>query len=199
MALLKARNALQSGRTLVGHWAGCGNPLMAETVSATCDYDVFVVDCQHGILDASDAMAVLASVRNATPFIRLRDVSPSHIHHSLDAGALGLIAPLINSAEDARAFVEESMYPPLGRRSFGPARASLLSPNYFQEANGLVMCWAMIETAAALKNVKEIAAVEGIDGLFIGPNDLSLSLGVGPSSSPNDPRVIASARIPPLQ
>lgn len=87
-------------------------------------------------------------------------------------------------------------YPPVGSRSFGPVRASLLAPGggYCAEANAAVGCWAMIETAAALSCAGEIAAVEGVEGLFIGPNDLSLALGVPPSSSPTDPRVLASAR-----
>lgn len=108
-SLLKARHALQAGRTIVGHWHGSGSALLAETVDATSDYDVLVIDCQHGLIDAPGAMAVMASVRNATPFIRLRDTTASHIHHALDAGAMGLIAPLINTADDARAFVREAM------------------------------------------------------------------------------------------
>lgn len=229
-ALLKARNALHAGRTIVGHWHGSGCPLLAETVTATSDYDVLVVDCQHGIIDAPAAMAVMASVRNASPFVRLRDTSAAHIHHALDAGAMGLIAPLINTADDARAFVCEAMcgararadsrafraarsparashrarlarvlarrYPPLGSRSFGPVRASLLGlggpGGYFASANESVLCWAMIETAAALHNVEQIAAVPGVHGVFIGPNDLSLSLGVPPSSNPQDPAVLQS-------
>lgn len=107
--LLKARHALQAGRTIVGHWHGSGNALLAETVDATCGYDVVVVDCQHGLIDAALAMSVMASVRNASPFIRLRDTTASHIHHALDAGAIGLIAPLINTPDDARAFVREAM------------------------------------------------------------------------------------------
>jgi hypothetical protein len=111
-----------------------------------------------------------------------------------------VIAPLINSAADAAALVREARYPPLGTRSFGPIRAGLLAPDYFKIANAHVLCWAMIETAAALEQVEAIAAVDGLDGLFIGPNDLSLALGVEPSSAPTDPKVVAgtdAARPPP--
>lgn len=193
-AVSKSRQALAAGRTIVGHWHCSGCPLLAETVSSSADYDVVVVDMQHGIIDATAAMAVLASVRSAAPFVRLRDLAPSHIHHCLDAGALGLIAPLINSVSDAEAFVRESRYPPDGTRSFGPVRAGLLAADYFGQADTTIMRWAMIETKPALDNAKAIAAVDGIDGLFIGPNDLSLALGVGPTSAPTDPCVVDGPR-----
>mmetsp|Transcript_19567 Transcript_19567/g.65733 ORF Transcript_19567/g.65733 Transcript_19567/m.65733 type:complete len:268 (-) Transcript_19567:2053-2856(-) len=189
-ALTRARQLLAGHETLIGHWHCSGSALLAETITAGADYDVLVVDMQHGLIEPACAASVMASTRGAAPFVRLKDCSPAHIHHCLDAGAMGIIAPLINTADDARAMVRESRSPPLGTRSFGPVRAGLLSPNYFEEADAAVMRWAMIETAPALANAAEIAAVEGVDGLFIGPNDLSLALGVPPSSAPTDPRVV---------
>mmetsp|Transcript_19566 Transcript_19566/g.65724 ORF Transcript_19566/g.65724 Transcript_19566/m.65724 type:complete len:301 (-) Transcript_19566:2053-2955(-) len=192
-ALTRARQLLAGHETLIGHWHCSGSALLAETITAGADYDVLVVDMQHGLIEPACAASVMASTRGAAPFVRLKDCSPAHIHHCLDAGAMGIIAPLINTADDARAMVRESRSPPLGTRSFGPVRAGLLSPNYFEEADAAVMRWAMIETAPALANAAEIAAVEGVDGLFIGPNDLSLALGVPPSSAPTDPRVVEGA------
>lgn len=192
--LTKSKQSLQDGKCLVAHWHSSGCPMLAERVTATNDYDVLIVDCQHGPIDVACAAAIMASTRGASPWVRLRDFTPAHIGHLIDAGALGIIAPLIETVDDARELVRASMYPPQGTRSFGPFRAELLAPDYFARANDSIMRWAMIETASAFEARAEIAAVPGIDGLFIGPSDLALALGVSPpSGTPTDARVVAGA------
>jgi 4-hydroxy-2-oxoheptanedioate aldolase len=104
---------------------------------------------------------------------------------ALDAGAYGIICPMISTVADATRFVSACRYPPSGERSFGPARGLLYGgPDYFAHANQEIVTLAMIETAEGLANIEEILEVDGLDGIFIGPNDLSLALGEAPSSDP---------------
>ena len=111
-------------------------------------------------------------------------------------GAAGIIAPMINSGADARAFVDAVKFPPVGRRSWGPVRSAAMvgleGAAYLAHANALNLCLAMIETEEGLGNVDEIAATEGLDGLLIGPNDLSVSLSGGTAVDPSHPKVVAA-------
>lgn len=180
------RNALkdlfEKKQTALGGWCAIGNAYSAE-VLGHCGYDTIVVDLQHGLIFLDQAMAMLAAI-SATPAMPMARVSENHffeINKLLDAGAYGLICPMIDDVEDARRFVSACRYPPAGTRSYGPARGFLYGGmDYYSGANREILTLGMIETPRGLAEVERIAAVEGLDGLFIGPADLSLALGVSP-------------------
>lgn len=155
-------------------------------------YDALTIDIQHGLIDYTTALHMLQAISTTpvTPLVRLTWSDPDIIMKMLDAGAMGLICPMIEHADDCRRFVQASKYPPDGIRSFGPYRPRLLhGANYFEQANRLTKAFAMIETASALDEVESIAAVEHLDGLFIGPYDLSVSLGIASKGDFNHPEL----------
>lgn len=126
----------------------------------------------------------------AAPVVRLPSNEPTMAMKALDAGSYGLICPLVNFADEARAFVAATCYPPDGWRSFGPSRGLLCGgPDYAAEADGTVVWREMVETREGLQAVEAICAVEGLDGIFVGPNDLGLNLGHSASSDPAEPGV----------
>ena len=180
------RNALkdlfEKKQTALGGWCAIGNAYSAE-VLGHCGYDTVVVDLQHGMIFLDQAMTMLAAL-SATPAMPMARVSENHffeINKLLDAGAYGVICPMIDDVEDARRFVSACRYPPAGTRSYGPARGFLYGGmDYYSGANREILTLGMIETPRGLAEVERIAAVEGLDGLFIGPADLSLALGVSP-------------------
>lgn len=159
---------------------------------AHCGYDALTIDIQHGLIDYAMALQMLQAISTTTvtPLVRLTWSDPDVIMKILDAGAMGLICPMIETAEDCRRFVQASKYPPQGIRSFGPYRPRLLhGADYFFTANRMTKALAMIETARALEEVEKIAAVPHLDGLFVGPYDLSVSLGIEPKGDFNDPQL----------
>jgi 4-hydroxy-2-oxoheptanedioate aldolase len=131
------------------------------------------------------------ALTEAVPFVRLADADPLAVTRYLDAGALGLIGPMIEDAAGARAFVAGCRYAPRGNRSYGPMRASLLhGAEYAARANDAVLAFVMIETAAALESLDAILDVEGLDGVYIGPSDLSLALGMTPVPDRDEPEFL---------
>ena len=161
-------------------WLSLPHSLSAE-IMAHQGFDSVTLDLQHGMIDYSDAvpMLVALSTTDAVPMCRVPWNDPGILMKMLDAGSYGLICPMINSVEQAQQLVAATRYPPLGSRSYGPIRASLYAgKEYVQQANTTVVLMAMIETREALEQVEAIAAVPGLDGLYIGPNDLALSLGL---------------------
>ncbi|MGE4339310.1 MAG: HpcH/HpaI aldolase/citrate lyase family protein [Pigmentiphaga sp.] len=169
------------GRALANMWVTSSCPLLAETL-AVMSFDVVTLDAQHGLTDdvlvANSVRAIQAA--GSVAFVRLADSNGAHVGRILDFGAQGIICPMINTAEDARRLIEACRYPPLGNRSFGPVRAGLHDPvDYFSRANDGIVVLAMVETAEALRNVDQILAVDGISGVYLGPVDLSISLGLG--------------------
>ncbi len=176
----------------------------AAMLGARAGFDSLTLDMQHGLFDERAVVAVLMALGPARPrrLVRVPAVEMGVIGKVLDAGADGVIAPLVNSAGDARRLVEACRYPPVGGRSFGPMLAALRAGGRpYMEVAGEVEVWAMIETAAGLEAVEAIAAVEGVSGVFIGPNDLAISLGLGAGSDREEPamlaafaRVVAAAR-----
>ena len=143
------------------------------------------LDLQHGMIGFSDAVDMIAAISNAgrPAIIRVLWNEPGLIGQSLDAGAAAVIVPMVNSKAQAEAVVKSAKYPPLGGRSWGGYTAFQthgLSPaDYLKQANTITQVFAMIETQAALDAVEEIAAVPGLDGLFVGPSDLSIALSKG--------------------
>jgi 4-hydroxy-2-oxoheptanedioate aldolase len=157
-------------------------PFLAE-LAAGSGYDYVCVDLQHGLQDIDMATTMLAMMTNteAIPMARVPWNEPGIIGRVLDAGALAVIIPMVNSAEEARRAVEACRYAPLGSRSFGPIIPNnRYGPTYPREANDIVACIPMIETREAVERVDEIVSVPGVDAVYIGPADLSISLGLPP-------------------
>jgi len=164
------------------------DPILTEHY-AKAGLGAVLVDMQHGLLDertAFECIQRLEKFPNCFPIVRVCDNSVALISRALDAGALGILAPMINNADDARRFVEQCRYAPRGKRSWGPSRALALG----MEANDNVKVIAMIETREGIQNLESILDVEGLDGAFVGPCDLSISLGFPPKGVPTEPTVV---------
>ena len=159
-------------------WLSIGNGFTAEIMAAQ-GYDSLTVDLQHGALDYSAALPMLQAVRasGVTGMARVPWLDPGAIMKVLDAGAYGVICPMVNNRAEAERLVSLVRYPPEGTRSFGPTRVTFSAgADYGAKANEEVICLAMIETADAVKNLDEIVSTPGLDGVYIGPADLTLGL-----------------------
>jgi len=169
-------------RAAFGLWGSIPAPLTAE-LAAAAGMDYVCVDLQHGGADEERMVAMFSAIeaRGAVPLARVLYNEPWMVNRVLDLGAAGVIVPLVNSAQDARRAVSGCRYPPHGARSYGPLRAALTIGSADPErlAAG-ALCFVMVETRAGLDNVEEIAATAGLDGIYIGPADLSLGLGREP-------------------
>jgi 4-hydroxy-2-oxoheptanedioate aldolase len=166
------------GQAIVSGWLLLPDSLTTE-IMANQGYDTVTIDLQHGMIDYQTALSMLQAMNGSptVPFARVPWLDPAIIMKLLDAGILGIICPMINSADEARRLASYVRYPPLGERSFGPARAGfIVDPDYGDKANDMVQCLAMIETAEGYRNLEEIVQVEGIDCVYIGPIDLTLGL-----------------------
>jgi 4-hydroxy-2-oxoheptanedioate aldolase len=188
----------REGRVAVNAWLAIPSAYSAELMGHQ-GFDTVTVDLQHGMIGFDTAIGMFQAI-SATPAVPLARVirnDPAMIMQLLDAGAYGIICPMISTPQEARAFVQACRYPPTGHRSFGPARGLLYGgPQYFSHANDEIVALAMIETAEGLANLEAILAVEGLDGIYVGPNDLALALGVAPSPESKEPIVVeAIARI----
>jgi 4-hydroxy-2-oxoheptanedioate aldolase len=173
---------LWSDHPVLGAWMFLREPMTAEA-AARLGYDYVVVDLQHGIASGEESLAMMqaAEAAGAIPVCRVATNQPVNIGHALDAGALAVIVPLVNTGEDARRAADAARYAPVGSRSFGPVAAvSRYSAEYAQVANERICLLVMIETAEALTNLDEILSTPGIDGVYVGTFDLSLSLGLTP-------------------
>lgn len=162
---------------------GCRVTINAEAVVVAIEragYDFVCLDCQHGAMNETDAATMVRRMGNAScaTLVRVSENSASLIGRVLDAGADGVIVPLVNDSEEAARAVAACCYPPAGFRSFGPSRPGL--PMTTTELQGRTACFVMIETEQALANVEAICSVPGIAGLVVGPADLSISLGLDP-------------------
>ena len=188
----KIRAVWAEDRAAILGWLQIPSAISAEALSH-CGYDGLVIDLQHGASDLSSVIPMLVAIEagGAEPFVRVRANDASDIMKVLDFGAYGVIAPLIDTADDARAFAAALHYPPRGGRSYGPRRPLLrYGDDYLKHASESVVSLAMIETAAGLENLDAILAVDGYDGIFIGPADLALALGRTPRPDNEDPLVM---------
>ena len=181
---------LRAGETVYSGWCGLPSPIVAELVGRE-GFPAVTLDGQHGLWDTASVLAAVAQVRQggAAPIVRIPVGQFATASRALDFGAEGIIAPMINTQADARAYVSFAKFPPVGERSWGPHRATTLAnmPDqkvYLREANDLTVTFAMIETRTALDNVEAIAATPGIDALFLGPADLSIALSNGADVDP---------------
>lgn len=167
-------------------WLTLPDAYLAETVAASGCAEAVTLDMQHGLFDRRSAVECIRAIlmHGAAPFARLSGLDEALIGFLLDAGAVGLILPMTEDASYAARFVAACRYPPLGIRSHGPTRAGLLSQAF--PGNGPVR-FAMIETVPGVEAAESIAAVSGLDGLFVGPGDLGISLGIGPGQDRVEP------------
>ena len=166
---------LQAGETLFGGWCSLPGPGAAELLAAG-GVDHVVVDLQHGFASEGDLPSLFAAIeaRGAAPLARVLANDAAAIGRALDLGAHGVVVPNVDSAEDAARAVAAALYPPRGTRGFGPQRATLtLGANALEEVAVIVQ----IESASAVEHVDDIARVEGVAALYVGPWDLSVSLG----------------------
>jgi 4-hydroxy-2-oxoheptanedioate aldolase len=182
---------LKAGETVHTGWCGLPYPILAEVIARE-GFPAVTIDQQHGLWDTAATLSGIAAVRQggAAPIVRIPVGDFATVSRALDFGAEGVIAPMINTVEDARAFVAVAKYPPVGERSWGPHRAMMLGAiadqkTYLGEANTITVTFAMIETRTALANLDAIAATEGIDALFVGPSDLSIALTDGAEVEPH--------------
>ncbi|WEK13453.1 MAG: aldolase/citrate lyase family protein [Candidatus Microbacterium phytovorans] len=170
---------LRSGGSALGYWVVIDSPVSTERLALT-GYDYVALDGQHGLLGYSGLLAGLIAIEAAhgpAGVVRVEANNATPIGRALDAGAAAVIVPLVNTPEDAAAAVAATRYPPAGIRSYGPMRSGLRIGPTPAEADRSVLVFAMIETPQGLANVEAIAAVPGLDGLYVGPSDLTLALG----------------------
>ncbi|WP_417249504.1 HpcH/HpaI aldolase family protein [Celeribacter sp.] len=188
----KAKTLWANGEEVLTGWLATNSSLMAEMM-AQQDFDAVTIDMQHGVADYSDALSMLQAISttDATPIVRVPWNDPAIIGRMLDAGAYGIICPMVNSAEECKAFVEACRYYPQGGRSVGPIRAGLYGgADYFANANDTVITFAMIEHKDGVANLDEILSTPGLDAVFVGPSDLAVSMGHTPGFDPKWPDVV---------
>jgi len=187
----RLHEALASGEPVVTAWMSIDSPYLAEVLSH-CGYDAVTVDLQHGMFGLGRAITLLQAVSAgpAVPMARCPSHDAATIGKLLDGGAYGIICPAVDTAGQCAAFVSACRYPPTGVRSFGPSRGLLYGgPDYAEHADRTILTWAMVESVQALANLEGILATPGLDGVYVGPNDLALALGEAPGQRVPSPRV----------
>lgn len=172
------RKRLAAGEHVVNAWLSIGSSYSAEGVGHSGVHSV-TVDLQHGMFGFPEALHMLQAISAtpAVPLVRVPALDPAQIMHLLDAGAYGVICPMISTPEQAAALVSACRYPPFGTRSFGPSRGLLYGgQDYVAHANDTVMAIPMVETAEAVERIDEILAVPGVDMIYLGPNDMAFAI-----------------------
>jgi 4-hydroxy-2-oxoheptanedioate aldolase len=190
----RVREAWAEGRAVVNGWCGIPSGFSAELM-AHMGWDSLVVDLQHGVIDYQMMVSMLQgiSTTEVTPLVRVPWNDPAHVMKALDAGAYGIICPMINSRAECERFVGACRYAPLGYRSSGPIRAMFYGgPDYQEKANETVLAFAMIETVEAIRNLDEILSTPGLDAVYVGPSDLSLTMGLPPGLDKTQPEMLAN-------
>lgn len=185
------RSKPATGEIIRNAWVTIGDPGLVERVASSAAVDAVTIDLQHGEIANGRIPDLIRAIElgGAEPMARLAGPDPAHMARLLDLGISGLIMPTLSTPSAAEEFVQWTRHPPRGPRSFGPVRAS-------GARDGDPSLWAMIETSEGLESAAEIAAVDGIHGLFIGPGDLGLSLGIGVGQNRTEPEFLAAvARI----
>lgn len=188
----KIRTIWKNGGAVINGWAQIPNSIASE-VFANSGWDSITVDMQHGPVDYQRAVEMLQAMETEqTPVMaRVPWNEAGIIMKMLDAGCLGVICPMINTRAQCEAFVGACRYAPNGFRSFGPLRAGMIyGDDYASNANQFVITMAMIETVEAVENLDSILSVPGLDSIYIGPADLSLSYGYQPKADPTVPKIV---------
>lgn len=177
----RLREVWSQGKTAFGAWIMLSGPAGAEMI-ATMGFDYVCIDCQHGMIayeGMRDILFTLSGIET-TPIVRVPSNDAAWIGKALDSGAEGVIVPLCNSRADAERAAAACRYPPLGERSFGLARGHQSLGRNPLETNREVLCLPMIETTQAVEEADEICTVPGVDGIYVGPSDLAISMGLPP-------------------
>ena len=181
----------KGGRVING-WLAIPSSFSAE-VMAHAGFDSVTVDMQHGMVDFQTSLPMLQAISqlDVTPMVRVPWNDPIPIMKALDAGAYGIVCPMVNNRQEAERFVGACRYGPDGYRSFGPARAAMYGgADYASKANETIITMAMIETKEAMGKLDEIMSTPGLDAIYVGPADLSIGLGFAPSPDPTEPEVL---------
>lgn len=191
----RLRTLFAEGSTAFGVWIMLSSPAGAEMVAAM-GFDYVGIDCQHGLLDYADMRDILLMLRGfeTTPVVRVPSGEASVIGRALDAGAEAIVVPMVNNRADAERAAAASRLPPDGIRSYGPGRAHQPFGRDPAEINREVLCFAMIETREALSNADDICSTPGVDGIYIGPSDLALSLGFPPMGTDYPPEHVEAVQ-----
>jgi len=188
----RVKELWREDKAAVGTWLSLGSPIVAEII-ANMDFDWVVIDTEHASIDIGTTQSIIQAMlaTNTVPIVRVPWNDPALIKRALDAGAYGLVIPMVNSKEEAIRAVQASRYPPVGIRSYGGPRARLYGgTEYFEHANEEIAIIIQIEHIDAVSHIDEILSVEGIDAFFIGPADLAASMGLQVGLDNNDPRHI---------
>ena len=184
----KLKELFKLGKPIINSWLAVPSSFSAE-VMANQGWDSLTIDMQHGLIDYSNAVGMLQAISTTetTPLARVNWNEPGQIMKILDAGCYGIICPMVSNKKEAENFVQACLYPPNGFRSFGPVRASIYGGNdYAKNANNEILKLAMIETKEALEKLDEILDTPNLDGIYIGPADLSLAVGEEPGFDKRD-------------
>lgn len=185
------REKLRAGQPTVGCFLGLGSPNVAELL-AHAGFDWLVIETEHNGLDSAEIQHMLMAMSGTKtiPLVRVPSANPVFIQRALDLGALGIVVPLVRTPEEAEAIVRATRLPPAGTRSWGPLRAShytIDTQDYLDRANDNILVALILETREAVDNLDTIAAVPGIDALYLGPYDLGLAYGVDPRTGYHPP------------
>lgn len=178
----RLRSSWDQGQSVFGGWSSTPSPYSAE-IFADLDYDYICIDMQHGLVGYDVVFPALQALRfgTSTALVRVPDHSSGWAGKALDAGAEGIIFPMINTAEQAEAVVRQVRYAPEGNRSYGPVRSGMVVGNDTNVANAHNLCIAMIETVEAVGNADAICGTPGVDAIYVGPADLAVTMGMQPS------------------
>jgi 2-dehydro-3-deoxyglucarate aldolase len=186
------KSKLTKKKYILGSWINTGSSIIAEIMSA-CGFDYLVVDAEHSAVDVSECLNIFQAIKagnpNCVPFVRLPGNDYSVTKRYLDAGAMGVIAPLINSVDDVKELIRSVKYPPIGERGVGFGRShgyGYSFNEYMEKANEETFVCIQIEHIKAVENIDKILSVKGIDAVFIGPYDLSASMGITAQFDHND-------------
>ena len=191
MKYTQLQDKWSSGEKALNGWCSIPSTVTAEIMSYA-GYDSLTIDLQHGLVDYQTALSMMQAMGGSTvtPIVRVPWNEPGIIMKMLDGGALGIICPMVNTAQDAADFVGAMRYAPHGYRSSGPTRAAIVhGKNYHNEADDALVSMAMVETKQAYDNRDAIAATEGLTGIYIGPSDLSVSMGYQPGLDRTEPEM----------
>ena len=178
----KIKELFKAGKPIINSWLAVPSSFSAE-VMANQGWDSLTIDMQHGLIDYPNAVNMLQAISTTetTPMARVNWNEPGQIMKILDAGCYGIICPMVSNRKEAEKFVQACLYPPKGYRSFGPIRASIYGgSDYAKNADQEILKLAMIETKESLEKLDEILDTPNLDGIYIGPADLSLALGEEP-------------------
>jgi 2-keto-3-deoxy-L-rhamnonate aldolase RhmA len=198
MLARKIKDKMLRGEPSIGSWMSMAHPSIAE-ILAMAGYDWVAIETEHTAIDVSEVLRLIIAIeqRGAVPLVRLAWNDPIQAKAVLDSGAAGVIVPMVNTKADAELAVKMTKYPPLGFRGVGLARAQGYGEHfdqYVQRANEDTLLMVLIEHKDAVANIEEILSVPGIDGTFIGPYDLSMSLGI-PGQLTHPASVAAKKRV----